>query len=252
MTVRFAGQDGDIERLARQAAPEVDLVVAAGGDGTVDAALNGLAATARPLAILPLGTVNLVARELRLPRRPDRLAEIIAAGPVRSVWPARVEDRLFLTVASAGFDAEIVAAIRPALKRAVGRLAFAWAAVAALLRYRCREIALHSDSVEHRAAAVIAAKGRFYAGPFVAARQASLAAPSLELILLHGKGRLAVLRYACGLLLGSLDRMSDVSVLRARTVRLLGSGPVQADGEIVAELPVTISLAERPIALVGP
>ena len=244
---------GDAERLARQAEPEFDILVAAGGDGTINAVVNGMAA-ARPLALLPLGTANVLTREIGLPRRPELLAELIAAGPARPIWPGRVGERLFLTMASSGFDAETVAAVNPRLKRYVGRLAFAWAVVLCLWRYRASELRVRVDGADHRAATVIAAKGRFYAGSHVVAPRANLAEPMLELVLFRRSGRLMVLRYLAALLLGRVARRTDVTFLRSREALVSGaeSLPVQADGEIVARLPVLIGIAEQPLRLVRP
>jgi diacylglycerol kinase (ATP) len=245
---------GDAERLAREAEPDFEIIVAAGGDGTLNAVVNGMAAAPRAVALLPLGTANVLAREIGLPRDPERLATLIAAGPARPIWPGRVAGRLFLTMASSGFDAEVVAAINPRLKHHVGRLAFAWAIVVCLWRYRACELSVRVDGVDYRAATVIAAKGRFYAGPFVIAPRASLAEPMLDLVLLHHAGRFAVLRYLAVLLLGGVGQCKDITVLRSREALVSAAepAPVQADGEIVGRLPVLIGIADDPLRLVQP
>ena len=256
VTVRIAGlASGDAERLAREAEAEFDVIVAAGGDGTVNSVANGIAASPRAFAVLPFGTANVLAREIGLPRRPERLAALIAEGDARPIWPGRVGDRLFLTTASSGFDAEIVAAVNPRLKRHFGRFAFAWAIAARLPRHRACELSIRlDDGVEHRAAGVIAAKGRFYAGAHVVAPRASIAEPMLDLVLLQRSGRLAVLRYLAALLLGGVSRRRDITVLRCRAAEVSAgeSLSVQADGEIVARLPVSLGIAARPLLLVQP
>src|SRR5439155_16860849 len=110
VALRRAGSaNGEVEQLARDAIDEFDVVVAAGGDGTVSAVANGIAGSACALALLPFGTANVLAREIGLPRRPEELAELLAAGRTRPIWPGRIRsaggDRLFLTTASSGFDA---------------------------------------------------------------------------------------------------------------------------------------------------
>jgi len=251
---RTSAASGDAERLAREAEPDFEVVVAAGGDGTLNEVANGLAGSDRALAVLPLGTANVLAREIGLPRDPELLAELIAAGPARPIWPGRVGSRLFLTTASSGFDAETVAAVNPRLKRHFGRLAFAWAIVVCLVRYRPCELSVRIGDVDHRAVTVIASKGRLYAGPYVIAPRASLAEPMLEFVLFQRSGRLAVLRYLGALLLGRLPRRRDVTILRARNAFVAAAAPlpVQADGEIVARLPVWISVAEQPLLLIQP
>ena len=251
---RIGAAPGDAERLAREAEAEFDIIVAAGGDGTLNAVVNGMAAAPRAVALLPFGTANVLAREIGLPRDPERLADLIVAAPARPIWPGRVGDRLFLTTASSGFDAETVAAVNPRLKRHAGRLAFAWAILVCLWRYRASELRVQVDGIDYRAAAVIAAKGRFYAGPYLIAPRADLAEPIVDFVLFQRSGRLAVLRYLLALLLGRLPRRCDITVLRAREalVSAAGTAPVQADGEIVAQLPVRIAIAEQPLQLVRP
>jgi len=255
VVLRRAGRSlGGVERLANQAEPGFDAIVAAGGDGTVSAVVNGLAGRAVPLGLLPLGSANVLAREIRLPRAPEALALLVASGPVSPIWPGRVGERTFVMMASAGFDSEIVAGISPGLKRRVGRLAFAWGFLVRLWHCSACELTVRADGVEHRAAAVIAANGRHYAGPFVVAPGADLAEPMLELVLLRRCGRWAMLRYAAALFLGRVTRLGDIAILRARQASVAANRalPVQADGEIVGELPVMLAVADRPVLLIQP
>ena len=255
VVLRRAGPSpGQVERLAGQAEPGFDAIVAAGGDGTISAVVNGLGGRAVPFGVLPLGSANVLAREIRLPRAPEALASLITTGPVSPIWPGRVGNRAFVMMASAGFDSEIVAALSPELKRRVGRLAFAWGFLVRLWHCPACELTVRADGVEYRAAAVVAAKGRHYAGPFVVAPGADLAEPVLELVLLDRRGRWAMLRYATALLLGRVPRLGDIAIVRARQASVAGNRalPVQADGEIVGELPITLAVADRPLLLIRP
>jgi diacylglycerol kinase (ATP) len=255
VVLRHAGPSlGDVERLAREAEPKFDTIVAAGGDGTVNAVVNGLAGRPIPIGVLPLGSANVLAREIGLPRNLEVLAMLIASGAATPIWPGRVGGRLFVMMASVGFDAEIVAAVAPRLKQSVGRLAFLWAFLVRLWRYRPSELMVRVNGGEHRAAGVIAAKGRHYAGPFIVAPSADLAEPRLELLVLSRGGRKAVLRYAIALFLGHLPRLGDVSILRSTRLTVTADRllPVQADGEIIGGLPVGVAIAEQPVLLIRP
>ena len=255
VVLRRAGPSpGQVERLAGQAEPGFDAIVAAGGDGTISAVVNGLGGRAVPFGVLPLGSANVLAREIRLPRAPEALASLVVTGPASPIWPGRVGDRAFVMMASAGFDSEIVAALSPELKRRVGRLAFAWGFLVRLWHCPACELTVRADGVEYRAAAVVAAKGRHYAGPFVVAPGADLAEPVLELVLLDRRGRWAMLRYATALFLGRVPRLGDIAIVRARQASVAGNRalPVQADGEIVGELPITLAVADRPLLLIRP
>jgi YegS/Rv2252/BmrU family lipid kinase len=255
IVLRRAGSlRSDAERLAREAEADFDAIVSAGGDGTLNAVVNGLTGSPTPIAVLPLGTVNVLAREIGLPRRSAELATLITESPARPIWPGRIAGRIFLMMASVGFDSETVAGVHLGLKARAGRLAFAWAALIRLWHYRPCELVVRADGIEHRAAGLIAAKGRFYAGPFVVAPDARLAEPSFELVLFRRAGRLAVLRYAAALFLGRIPRLKGVAILRARSVTVTGDRavPVQADGEIVGQLPLTIEIADQPLFLIQP
>lgn len=245
---------GEVERLAREAEPAFEAIIAAGGDGTVNAVVNGIAGRAVPVGVLPLGTANVLAREIGLPRDPEPWAGLIANGPASPVWPGRIGARAFVMMASAGFDSEVVAGVRPELKRWTGRLAFAWAMLGQLCSYRGCELIVRADGVEHRAAAAIAAKGKHYAGPFIVAPDANLSEPTLAFVLFHRRGRCAVLRYAIALFLGLVPRLRDVAMLRASQVTIAADRalPVQADGEIVDHLPVTLGVANQPVFLIQP
>lgn len=259
VAVRYAGEHGGgLEELAREAPPECDAVIAAGGDGTVDGVLNGLAASPHglnvPFGLLPLGTVNLVAREIGLPRDPERLAAAIASGPVRQAWPGCIGKRLFLVVASCGFDADTVAAVDPVLKARLGRLAFATALLKTLRLGRRRALSLSIDGREERAAGVIVAKGRYYAGPFTIARDAAIAEPVLHAAMFRSCGRIAVLSCLAAGLCGLVSRLPQVEIRQCSGLTISGPDdvPVQADGEIVGRLPLTIGVAARPIGLIWP
>jgi diacylglycerol kinase (ATP) len=147
-----------------------------------------------------------------------------------------------------------VAALDPALKERAGRLAFVSAFLVRLWHYRACELIVRADGIDHRAAGVIAAKGRYYGGPFVVAPHASLTDPAFELVLFRRAGRGAILRYAVALFLGRIARLGDVAILRAGTATVIGerSVPVQADGEIVGHLPAAIAIAEHPLLLIRP
>ncbi len=246
---------GDAEAFAREAGDGVfDAVVAAGGDGTINEVVNGLGEADLPLAILPLGTGNVLANEIGLPRDAARLAALAALGEARPVWTASVGGRRFLMMAGIGFDAAVVAGIDEGLKRRIGKLAFVKEILAQLWQHRDGRYRVSCGGVDYLPASAVIAKGRFYAGRFVLAPAARLDDPALHLVLFMRSGRVAVLRYLLAMLLGRVHLLPDVRILRTADLRL--SGPegalVEADGDIVATLPATIALADRPLRLIQP
>jgi diacylglycerol kinase (ATP) len=259
VTLRATAARGDAEAFARAAAGgEFDAVVAAGGDGTINEVVSGLGDADLPLALLPLGTANVLANEIGLPRAPARLALIAATGPAQPIWTGEVISdggvRRFVMMAGIGFDAAVVAGIDPVRKRRFGKLAYVAETFAQLARPCDERYQILCAGEEIPVAAAVVAKGRFYAGRFVLAPDARLDAPTLELVLFLRGGRLAVLRYLVAMALGCVHRLRDVRILRAESVSVTGPAGalVHADGDIVATLPATMGVAAHPLLLIRP
>lgn len=244
---------GHAQGLAAEAASQnVDRLVVAGGDGTINEVINGLAGATTPLAIIPAGTANVLAQELAWPRRIDRIAEAVLAGKTRRVSLGSVNGRRFALMASIGLDAEVVARINPKLKRRFGKLAYAATTLGRLLVRRPQLFEIEIDGRTERVAAAIAAKARHYGGAFVIAPQASLDRPVFQLVLARDPGRLAHLRYAMALGAGGLQRASGIEIREVTKVTFVGpvGMPVQADGDGVAVMPATIEVLPDALTLI--
>lgn len=277
ITLFATGKAGDAqERALTLTADEFDVVVAAGGDGTINEVANGLAnakGAVPPLAIIPLGTANVLAEEIGLRGNPRAVARAIAGGQRMHVHlgdvvkydpsgeasglgsAARAEGgRYFLMMAGVGFDAHVVANVDLALKRRTGKIAYVVETLVQGLRYgfpRCR---VTIDGQGHDAYSVVVCNGRHYGGPFVAAPKASLAEPAFEVCLLEKGGYRHVIRYGVALVMGRLSSLPDVQILTGKHLKIEGEAglPVQGDGDIIATLPVEIGVAERTLELVVP
>lgn len=255
VTLRATQHAGDGERLARDASAEpFDLVVAAGGDGTINEVLNGLAGQKTPLGLIPLGTANVLAAELGFPDTADGLADMLARRRRRRIYPGVVSGRRFATVAGVGFDAHVVANVRLGLKRWLGKGAYAWQALVELIRYRPRTYLFDIDGVAYRAAGAVISNARFYAGRFVCTPDARLTDPCFHVCMFGTASRVAIVRYGLALLVGRLNRLSDVTVVPGTRLTIAdGAGePVQADGDIVASLPMEIATVTEGIEVVAP
>lgn len=256
LDIRETAAAGDAWRIAAESGRDAfDAVVVAGGDGTINEAANGLAENpaAPALGVIPLGTANVFAIELGLPRHPVRLAERLALAPARPIVPGRVNGRLFLMMASVGFDSRVVAGIDPELKRRLGKGAYVWQSLVELARDRPRGYRVRCAGRLREVEGVVAARGRNYGGAFVIARDADLARSDLELLLLDRGGRAAVLRQALALGLGRFHRLPGLTTLRIDGLEIEGPAdePIQADGDIVGHLPARIDLAPAPVRLIG-
>ena len=245
---------GDAERLAREAAASgVTLVLAAGGDGTVNEVINGLAGLPRAPAVgvLPLGTANVLARELGLPLDPAAAARVLAHGRVRPVHLGLVNGRRFVMMAGVGFDARVVAHVRPEAKHRFGRLAYAAATATVWARGQPAQYRLTTNGTALDVGSVVIANGRYYAGGFVACPEADLRRPDLALCLIGSSSRGQILAAALALGIGRIVWAPGVSHRMVPAFSIDGprDEPVQADGDIVGTLPATFSIAPETVRL---
>ena len=260
VAVRETTRRGDAEALARTArAEDYDRIVVAGGDGTINEAINGLADRRLPLAVVPLGTANVLAAEIGLGVAASNVARAIAEGSAAAVALGRISSRdgqvrRFSMMAGVGFDAHVVARVDPVLKRWTGKFAYVLASLRQIVAYRDRIYDVTVDGRRTRAASVIVAKGHFYGGRFVVAPDARLDEPCVHVCLFGRSGRWHAIRYAAALLFGRLHRLPDVTLVRALKVEVAGPAgePVQVDGDLDGQLPVVIDIDDRALRLAMP
>jgi len=260
IVVRETRARGDAEAFAACADSDAcDAVVVAGGDGTINEVVNGLARRTVPLGIIPLGTANVLAAELGLCDGPVETATAIAHAEPHWISTGIANGRRFSMMAGIGFDAHVVANVSPKLKRQVGKLAYVWQTLATCRSFSFPRYRLDIDGVTHEAASAVIANGHFYAGRFVCAPQARLDDNLLHVCLFPTTGAAAALYYATTLTVGQLKTLSDVTVIPATTIDITIVGgdirddPVQGDGDSLTYLPahITSDPASLPV-LAGP
>lgn len=236
--------------LATRDAPEADLVCICGGDGTARLVIGNQSdpATLPPLAIYPVGTINLLARELGYPRDPVQFCEHVESAQGQTVTRlATIDGKPFLACASIGFDAHTVAEVSEKLKLRVGRLAYAAAFASLVTRWPRQPLILRTgegDIIEAEALFVL--RGRFYAGPWMLDRAAHLGHEKLRILALPRARRRDIALLLLYALAGSRRPPGHWRFLETDTLRIEANGdvPVQADGDVVAVAPVTIALTQ--------
>ncbi len=258
---------GDAQRLAAQAVAEgFDLIVAAGGDGTVNEVLNGIGdapdgfANVR-LGVLPLGTVNVFARELKIPLKIERAWEVLKRGRETKIDLPRVEfsenggsqKRYFCQLAGAGLDARAIELVDWKQKKQVGPLAYVIAGLKAL-RERQPKITVRANGQSATGELVLVGNGRFYGGSFAILPQADLCNGLLEVCVLSRADWWTLLRCGPGLLLHGSLPANAVKYLSAEKFELTSDTPAafELDGEWVGKLPVTFAIEREKLRVVVP
>ena len=252
---------GTAGEIARQSIERgADLILAAGGDGTVNETLNGMAGSATPLGVLPAGTANCLGHEIGLGKRLERVAERIGEfEPVRLALgllrASGAPPRHFLMFAGAGLDARVIAGMDHNFKRRTGKLAY-WVIAFRLVGKRLPEFDVRAGDITCRCGFALAARGRNYGGDLEIARGASLLRPDFETVLMQGATAGRYLKYLLGVATGTLGRMRGATILPARSLEMRASGgepvPVQVDGELAGTLPASIEIVDDALTLLVP
>jgi diacylglycerol kinase (ATP) len=258
--IHETSRDDCPEELAREARGRgFDMVIAAGGDGTVSAVANGLVGSATPLGIIPLGTANVLARELGIPVDLEGACQLLAgAHGLKSVDAMRVGDQNYFTQVGVGIDALMIRDTGREAKRRFGRIAYIWTALTRLLGFQPRKFLLAVDGRKRhfRASQVLVANGGilgqppFRWGPGIRPDDGRL-----DVCIVRARTLLDYLRLAWHVLTGQHKKSPNVKYLASHRDILIDTKhplPVQADGEIIGETPVRVVAAPGAIQVVVP
>jgi diacylglycerol kinase family enzyme len=238
-----------------------DLILAAGGDGTINEVAEGMVHSEVPLGILPAGTANVLAMEMKLGSKLER-----AAGRLHECRPYRISmghltadggrlSRHFLLMAGVGLDAHIVYHINAPLKARTGKFAY-WVAGWSLLGRRLPEFEVEADGHRMSCSFALLSKVRNYGGDFEIARQVTLFDNQFEVVLFEGSSSLRYVPYFAGLAANRLQGMKGVTVLRAGSIAVSHDNDsrvyVQVDGESAGHLPAEIRIVPEALTLLVP
>jgi YegS/Rv2252/BmrU family lipid kinase len=247
---------GEATDIARRAiAAGADLILALGGDGTINEVVNGMAHSGVPLGVLPGGTANVVSMELGLGGRPER-----AAGRLPNLVEQRIalgrfcragSSRYFLSMGGVGLDARIVYDLNPVLKARTGKLAY-WLAGFGQFSHRVGNLDAKLNGGVHRCGFVLASRVRNYGGDLEIARGASLLKSDFEVVLFEGSNPLRYAWYMLGVAVKKVQSMHGVHTFRAQRVEFSGNAHVQIDGEYVGRLPASFEIAPSALTLLMP
>jgi YegS/Rv2252/BmrU family lipid kinase len=250
---------GHARELATQAVRSgFQRIIAAGGDGTANEVVNGIGDVpggldATHFGVLPLGTINVFARELGLPRHLAGAAQVLKEGKTRTIDLGRVEytdagsprQRFFIQLAGAGLDSRSIELLNWELKKKLGPVAYLIAGCKAI-REPQPVIVAHSETPV-TGETVLIGNGRFYGGSFAVFPAASLQDGLLDVCVLPKVTWPRLIAAAPGLLTGREPGSALHFSLRSVTLTSTSRVLLQLDGENACELPATLSI--RPGAL---
>ena len=238
-----------------------DLILAAGGDGTINEVAEGMIHSHVPLGILPAGTANVLAMEMELGSNIERVAEKLEECRPQRISVGYVEcgeegtSRYFLLMAGAGLDAHVAYNVSAPLKARAGKLAY-WLAGWSVIGRNLPEFIVETNGAKRLCSFALLSKVRNYGGDFAIAQHVTLFDDEFEMVLFEGRSSFRYVKYLLGLMLNRLGGMKGVTVLRSTEASLSGPGDVpvytQIDGEIAGHLPAQVRIVPDALTLLIP
>jgi YegS/Rv2252/BmrU family lipid kinase len=234
----------------------VELVIIGGGDGTLNAAIEGLIDTKLPLGILPMGTANDLARTLAIPTDLSAACQVIASGKIRLIDLGWVNGQHFFNVASLGLSVEITQRLTKKVKQRWGVLAYAFTALQTIFSARPfrAEIKINNQSFKVKTIQIAIGNGRYYGGGMTVAEDATIDDRRLDLYSLETINWWEIIALLPAMRQGNYTSSPKVRVLYAQEFEVNTSKrrPINTDGEITTHTPAQFRVISQALAVISP
>lgn len=245
-----------LPEIIRRYKDQVDLVIIGGGDGTLNAAVDGLMDTQLTLGILPLGTANDLARTLGIPNSLPEACEIIAKGQVQRIDLGWVNGKHFFNVASLGLSVQITQRLTKEAKRRWGVFAYAATALGVIWQSRPfrAEIRLKGESISVKTVQIAVGNGRYYGGGMTVTHDATIDDQRLDLYSLEIGHWWQMIALLPAMRSGEHTSLPGVRALRAKEIEVYTSKPlpINTDGEITTYTPAQFRVIPQALAVLVP
>jgi len=241
---------------------QVDMVIVGGGDGTLNAAVQGLVGMHLPLGILPLGTANDLARTLGIPPSVPEACQIIAGGQLRSIDLGWVNGQYFLNTASMGLSVKITRNLTSEAKRTWGVLAYAATAIQVLLKARPFQAEIRwrapnsekEESVLVKTLQIAVGNGLYYGGGMAVAHDADVDDQRLDLYSLEVDHWWEVIFALPALRKGTQFQLPNIRTIEAQEIEVFTRKPrsINTDGEITTMTPAHFRVIPHALSVFVP
>jgi len=241
--------------LSKAARDNYDLIIAAGGDGTINEVINGIANSKATLVIIPFGTTNVLACELGIPNNPKEAAELITKGKKIKMdlgyAETGKESRYFSMMLGVGPFAQVIKEMTPKFKKSWGRLAYPFGIIKLLFRYRW-----HGINVRHKVDStgyfVIMANIKYYAGEYEIADKANIGDGLLDLVVINRKRPWDIIVLIFSFTIGKLNKYLRREYYQIKEAYIYSHHKmyIQVDGEVLGLAPVNVRIIPKSLNVI--
>lgn len=249
------GRGSSIKAAQEAVAQGFDLIIAAGGDGTINEVVNGMAGASIPMGVLPLGTANSFAAELDIPFDLKEALEIIISGETKKIDLGLANKRYFTIATGIGFDAAAIKEVRPGLKRWFGSFAYLLAVLKTLVTYRFKKLEIEIPELAEKRIGYFCmiCNTRSYAGSYELTANAVIDDGKFDLLIFKGKNASRMLLHLLKLAIGIFSPLKnyDIDYMKVREVRVKSAKPVplHVDGEIIGNTPLVATIQPKALSV---
>jgi YegS/Rv2252/BmrU family lipid kinase len=256
LDIEFTKYPKHATELAKASGDKYDLIIAAGGDGTINEVINGMANSKATLVIIPFGSTNVLACELGIPDNLQEAAELITQGKKikMDLGYAQTSDgsRFFSMMLGVGPFAQVVKDMTPGFKKRWRRLAYPFGMIKLLFRYQWHEI-----HVKHKADSkgyfVIIANIKYYAGEYEIADKANIRDGFLDLVVINRKNLWDIIVLIFSFTTGKLNKYLRKEYYQIKEADIYSHHKmyIQADGEVLGLAPVNVKIIPKALNVIA-
>ncbi|CAN1598186.1 LCB5 Sphingosine kinase and enzymes related to eukaryotic diacylglycerol kinase [Candidatus Pelagibacterales bacterium] len=244
---------GHATLLCRVHIKKFDIIVAAGGDGTINEIINGMD-DKTSLGIIPLGTANIGAYEANINKNPSKVAEIILSGKIKKIHIQEANNRKFFLMTGVGYDASVVETVQSnlLLKKILGKLLFFIISIAKLIYFKKYELRILANNKIYLANWVIVTNAKHYGGSFQLTKDTDIFEKRLITYLFINLSRFDVIKNLFKIIKKrNLEENNKVIKIISDDIFINSKSkvPIQCDGEFIGNLPLQIKNSKKTINL---
>jgi diacylglycerol kinase (ATP) len=251
VTIYDTQKPGDATSIAKRECKNFDIIVAAGGDGTINEVINGIDINTK-LGIIPLGTANILAIEAGIKNDIKSICKSIEKGVTKKIYISNINNKKFFLMAGIGYDGDIVHKMKPSLKKIFGKAMFGFLGLLEFFKLKKYNIKVETESETAFGNWVLVTNSKYYAGPYKITKSTSIFNDSIVCYVFNDLSRLGFLYYIFLILFyGDLGRSTKITKIISKNIKISSKEKinVHCDGEKYGNLPIEINFSSESVNL---